>query len=167
MVVYFHQQSNLPVSFVHIGYKLLAIAGLAVFITIFASSGFAAPATKTFGDYTVHLNAFNSDTLQPSMAKAYKIIRSKNRGLLTISVVKKSLSESPKPVKAKIRAKATNLTGQLKDIQIREIIDGGAVYYISEFHVADKEVLDFTVYFTPNNNSGSYTVELRQQFFTQ
>ena len=127
----------------------------------------ATPASKEFGEYTIHLNAFNSDTLQPNMAKAYNIIRSKNRGLLTLSVVKKSLSENGKPVKATVNAKATNLTGQLKNIEIREINDGGAVYYISEFHVADKEILDFTINVTPDSGNGPYTVEMRQQFFTQ
>ena len=145
------------------------MSGLGIFLVnaLFISNVSATPVSKDFGEYTVHINAFNSDTLQPSMAKAYNIVRSKNRGLLTISVVKNSLSENPKPVKAKVSGKATNLTGQLKDIQIREINDGGAVYYISEFQVADKEVLDFTVYLTLNDNSSPYTVELRQQFFTQ
>lgn len=143
---------------------VLAVFLCLLIVTVSAS---ATPVSKEFGEYTVHVNAFNSDTLKPSMAKAYNIVRSKNRGLLTISVVKNSLSENPKPVKAKVRGKATNLTGQLKDIQIREINDGGAVYYISEFHVADKEVLDFTVYLTLNDNSSPFTVELRQQFFTQ
>lgn len=133
----------------------------------FLSGVSATPATKDFDDYTIHLNAFNSDTLQPNVAKAYNIIRSKNRGLLTISVVKKSLSENGKPVKASVNAKATNLTGQLKNIEIREINDGGAVYYISEFQVADKEILDFTINVTPDTGNGPYTVELRQQFFTQ
>jgi len=127
----------------------------------------ATPESKTFGNYTVHLNAFNSDTLKPSMAKAYNIIRSKNRGLLTISVIKNSVSAETIPVKAKVVANATNLTGQLKNIQIREINDGGSVYYISEFQVADKEVLDFTIHVTPDNNGGPYTIEMRQQFFTQ
>jgi len=127
----------------------------------------ATPAAESFGDYTIHINAFNSDTLQPNMAKAYNIIRSKNRGLLTISVVKKSNSANGMPIKAKVDAKATNLTGQLKNIQIREINDGAAVYYISEFNVADKEVLDFTINVTPSDDNGPYTVTLRQQFFTQ
>lgn len=142
---------------------------LLVFILLFGiiSGVSATPAAKEFGDYTIHLNAFNSDTLQPNVAKAYNIIRSKNRGLLTISVVKKSKSSNGMPVKAAVNAKATNLTGQLKNIQIREINDAGAVYYISEFHVADKEILDFTINVTPDNGTGPYTVELRQQFFTQ
>ena len=147
----------------------IVLSGIGIFLAnaLCLGSASATPVSKDFGEYTVHINAFNSDTLQPSMAKAYNITRSKNRGLLTISVVKNSLSGNPTPVKAKVSGKATNLTGQLKDIQIREINDGGAVYYISEFQVADKEVLDFTVYLTPNNNSSPFTVELRQQFFTQ
>lgn len=147
----------------------LKLPAVAMFFLLLSFSGsvYSTPVSKEFGEYTVHVNAFNSDTLKPSMAKAYNIVRSKNRGLLTISVVKKSLSENPKPVKAKVRGKATNLTGQLKDIQIREINDGGSVYYISEFHVADKEVLDFTVYLTPDDETSPITVELRQQFFTQ
>jgi hypothetical protein len=132
-----------------------------------ATEAGATPAAESFGDYTIHINAFNSDTLQPNMAKAYNIIRSKNRGLLTISVVKKSNSTNGMPIKAKVDAKATNLTGQLKNIQIREINDAGAVYYISEFNVADKEILDFTVNVTPSDDNGPYTVTLRQQFFTQ
>ena len=146
------------------GKKLVVL--VAIWLIVMLADAHATPATKTFGDYTIHLNAFNSDTLQPNMAKAYNIIRSKNRGLLTISVVKKSLSDNGKPVRATVQAKATNLTGQLKNIEIREISDGDAVYYISEFQVADKEVLDFTINVTPDN-SGPFTVEMRQQFFTQ
>lgn len=151
-------------------FAVSTLASLALLVVMIATTPnvMATPVSKEFGDYTVHINAFNSDTLQPSMAKAYNIVRSKNRGLLTISLVKKSISDNPTPVKATVKGKATNLTGQLKDIQIREINDGGAVYYISEFQVADKEVLDFTVYLTPDDNGKSpFTVELRQQFFTQ
>ena len=37
-----------------------------------------AETSQSFGDFTVHYNAFNSDVLQPSMAEAYGIVRSKN-----------------------------------------------------------------------------------------
>lgn len=147
--------------------KRITQIGISLLVFTCVSMAFATPESQTFDDYTIHLNAFNSDTLQPSMAKAYNIIRSKNRGLLTISVVKKSDSTSGLPVKARVQAKATNLTGQLKDIEIREIHDGDAVYYISIFPVADKEVLDFTIHVKPENDGGPYVVQMRQQFFTQ
>ena len=44
---------------------------------------------KTFGDYTVHYSAFTTDTLSPSIAKSYKILRSKNRIMVNLSILKK------------------------------------------------------------------------------
>jgi len=120
-----------------------------------------------FGNYTVYYNAFTSDTLQPSMARAYNITRSKNRGLLSVSILKKSLSPLGTPVRAKVKASATNLTGQLKNIVIREVKDGDSVYYLSEFHVSHKEVLDFVLDIQPQGADEPFTVKFRQQFFTQ
>ncbi len=124
--------------------------------------------SKVQGDYTVFYTAFTSDTIQPNMAKTYNIKRSKNRGLLSVSVVKKKdLSPMGTPVKAKVKAAATNLTGQLKDIEVRQIDEGQSVYYISEFPVAHKEVLDFTLDIIPEGESKPIKVKFRQQFYTQ
>jgi len=127
----------------------------------------ATSSSKVKGDYTVYYTAFTSDTLQPSMAKAYNIKRSKNRGLLSISVVKKSLSPMGAPVKAEVKAAATNLTGQLKEIKIREVNDESSVYYLSEFPVAHEEILDFTLEVTPTGEPKPINVKFRQQFYTQ
>jgi hypothetical protein len=138
---------------------LLALGGLPV--------GAWAGTSQTFGDYTIYYSAFTSDTLQPAIAKTYGITRSKNLGLLSISVVKKSLSPLGTPVKAKVKAEATNLTGQLKTVEVREVDDGSAVYYLSEINVSHKEVLDFTLYVTPNGESSPFVVKFRQQFYTK
>lgn len=126
-----------------------------------------ADTSKQFGDYTIHYSAFTSDSLQPAVAKSYGITRSKNRGLLSVSVVKKSLSPLGTPVKAKVSAEATNLTGQLKTIEIREVDEGTAVYYLSEFYVTHQEVLDFTVYVQPDDQKSPFMVKFRQQFYTK
>ena len=101
------------------------------------------------------------------MARAYNITRSKNRGLLSISVLKQSLSPLGTPVKASVKANATNLTGQLKNIVIREVDDGSSVYYLSEFHISHREVLDFTLDVQPSGSEESFTVKFRQQFYTE
>lgn len=123
--------------------------------------------SQSFGDYTIYYSAFTSDTLQPAIAKTYGITRSKNRGLLSVSVVKKSLSPLGTPVKAQVKAEATNLTGQLKNIDIRQVDDGAAVYYLSEFYVSHKEMLDFTLYVTPEGENSPFMVKFRQQFYTK
>ena len=125
-----------------------------------------AQTSESFGEYTVYYNAFTSDTLQPSVAKLYNITRSKNLGLLTVSVMKKSLSPLGTPVKAQVKAEATNLTGQLKTVEVREVDDGSAIYYLSEIYVTHKEVLDFTLNVTPEGESKPFVVKFRQQFYT-
>lgn len=122
---------------------------------------------ETFGDYTIHYNAFNTDTLQPSMAEAYNIVRSKNRGMVTISVIKKDLVPAGKPVRAHILLSASNLTGQFRQFSVREINEENSIYYISEFHVGHEEMLDFTLQVTPEGETQAYTVKFRQQFYTQ
>ena len=122
---------------------------------------------QVFGDYTVHYNAFNTDTLQPEMAKAYNIVRSKNRGMMTISVVKKDAEGGSIPVHAKITASASNLTGQFRTFEVREVDEGDSIYYLSEFHVAHEEMLDFTLQILPEGSTKVLIVNFRQKFFTQ
>ncbi|MCG6970658.1 MAG: DUF4426 domain-containing protein [Gammaproteobacteria bacterium] len=141
---------------------------LLVFLALSVSpTGVWAGTSQTFGDYTIYYSAFTSDTLQPAIAKSYGITRSQNLGLLSVSVVKKSLSPLGTPVKAKVKAEATNLTGQLKTVEIREVADGAAVYYLSEIYVSHKEVLDFTLYVTPEGETSPFVVQFRQQFYTK
>jgi hypothetical protein len=140
---------------------------LAVFVWLAFSGGIAQAAShEVFGDYTVYYNAFNSDTLQPEMAEAYNIVRSKNRGMVTLSVIKKSMSPVGTPVRAKVTLSASNLTGQLRQMETREVVEGNSVYYLSEFVVAHEEVLAFTVEVTPEGESRKFTVKFRQKFYT-
>lgn len=122
----------------------------------------------TVGKYTVHFSAFNTDTLQPNMAKAYNITRSKNRGMFTISIMKEGHAVSPMgvAVRAMVKASASNLTGQLRDFKVREIDEGEAVYYISVFHVTANETLDFDIKIAPEDGGKHFTVKFRQQFYT-
>ena len=138
---------------------------------IFASllliaSAASAASPQTFGDYTVHYNAFTSDTLQASVAEAYHITRSKNRGMFTVSVMKKSDDANGVSVRANIIASASNLTGQFRQFDVREIDDGNSIYYISVFHVAHEELLDFVLQIQPEGASEPFTVKFRQQFYT-
>jgi hypothetical protein len=126
-----------------------------------------AETSQVFGDYTIHYNAFNSDVLQPSMAEAYGIVRSKNRGMLTITVIKKDSIPTGTPVRAKVTASASNLTGQFREFKIREINEKDSIYYMSVFHVAHEEMLDFVLQVLPEGGTQAYTVKFRQQFYTQ
>lgn len=141
---------------------------LAILASVLAGASLAQAAEpQVFGDYTVYHNAFSTNTLQPKMAEVYNIVRSKNRGMLTISVIKKSMAPIGTPMHAKIVASASNLTGQLRNLDMREVTEDTSIYYLSEFQVRHEEVLDFNLEITPEGESRPFTVKFRQKFYTE
>ena len=100
--------------------------------------------SQQFGDIKVHYNALTTDELAPEVARAYKIERSKTRGIVTMAVLKQNKVGMPTPVPAKITIYATNMARQLSDIDMREIKEGTAIYYIGEFRVVPPATLKFT-----------------------
>jgi len=122
--------------------------------------------SKTFGDYAVHYSTFTTDMLTPDVARVYNITRSKSRALMNISVLKKVMDTTVKPVRATVVASATNLSAQLKNLEVKEISDQGAIYYIAEIPISDRETLNFNVTVTPEGEGSTYTLTFQQQFFT-
>lgn len=123
--------------------------------------------SQDFGDYVVHFNALSTVHLSPAVTKQYGIKRSKNRGMINISVLQKMLGTAGKPIAAELRATATNLAGQKRDIVLREVREDTAIYYIGEFPISHEETLRFNVYVKPNDLGEPREVNFKQDFFTE
>jgi hypothetical protein len=117
---------------------------LAVLCLCTASVVAHAEIMQKFGPFEIHYNALTTDELQPEIARTYKIERSKTRGILTMSVLKRNKVGVLSPVPAKLSVYATNLTRQLANVTMREIKEGTAIYYLGEFRVAPPDTLTFT-----------------------
>lgn len=141
------------------------------FITLLLllASAVSAPAvaenSKDFGNYIVHYNAFRSDILTPEIAKAYSLTRRNNRMVVNITVQKKG-GDASRPVKAKVEGFASNLSGQTKTLEFKEIHDGVAIYYLAQAQVSNRETLRFDIKATPDGESLVAQVNFTQQFFT-
>jgi len=123
---------------------------------------------QEFGDYVVHYNALSSSLLTPEVAKAYGIRRSDSRALINISVLKNTGEQTATAVKAVVSTSGRNLTGQTRNVEMREVDDGdGAIYYIGELSVRNMETFDFTAVVTPEGQSKPLNVKFRQQFYTE
>lgn len=142
------------------------IAGLVAVLLAVATSVSVAEQSQDFGEYVVHFNAITTDMLPPKVAREYRIPRSKNRAMLNIVVLQKVLGTAGQPVTATVKARATNLTGQMRDIPLREIKEPYAIYYIGDFPVSNEETLDFELEVTPEGQKKPLNVRFRQQFFT-
>lgn len=141
-------------------------------IVLVAVLGFScrveAQQSQDFGDYVVHYNALNTNFIPPQVAQGYGIKRSSSRALLNLTVLKKVMDNPGTPVSAKVSASGTNLTGQMREIEIRELKDTeGAIYYIGEFPIHNLETYNFTVNVQLEDEAEPLLVKFRQQFYTE
>jgi len=138
---------------------------LIILCSLLSFSAFAEN-SKNFGDYVVHFNAFRSDSLTPEIAKAYQLTRRNNRVVINITVQKRGENGKTTAVKAEVTGFASNLTGQVKNLEFREINDGDAIYYLAETQVSHRETLNFDIKATPAGETITGHVTFKQQFFT-
>ena len=126
----------------------------------------AQPAGATnadIGDHIVHFSAQSTDQLPPEVARAYNIVRSKNRAMLNVSVLRE---DDGTPIVANVAVKTVNLTGQLKNVTMRQINEGDAIYYIGEVAIANRETLVFDISVTPEGSKVASEVRFKRQFYT-
>lgn len=95
---------------------------------------------EVFGDVTVHYNTFNSTFLQPDIAKAAELVRSKNQGVINVSVLK-----AGKPQVAQVTGTVKDLTSNSVPLKFKQITEQGAIYYIAQYPVEQQETRTFEV----------------------
>lgn len=130
-----------------------------------ATTGVLAEQSQKFAGIEVHYSAIPTNDLQPEIAKSYNITRSKNRGLLTIAVLKKNKLDVAVPIKAQLNASAVNLAGQRSKVPMREVQEGTAIYYLGEYPVTAPDTLKFSVTVTQEGEKTPHMMEFQQQFF--
>ena len=115
------------------------------------------------GEHIVHFSAQSTDQLPTDVARAYNIVRSKNRAMLNVTVLREA---DNMPVTADVQVQTVNLTGQLKNVTMRKITEQEAIYYIGEIPVANRETLIFDLSITPEGATSPANVRFQRQFFT-
>ena len=120
---------------------------------------------QVFGDYTLHFNALTTNRLTAEVAQRHGTVRSGNRAMLNVSIVRNREGAIGVPVRGTVDVSAANLTGQLKTVSLREITESEAIYYIGESNVADGETLVYTIDATPVDETTPMSVRDMKQFF--
>lgn len=126
----------------------------------------AQPAGATFvdiGEHIVHFNSQTTDQMPPEVAQNYNIARSKNRAMLTVSVLEEGTNKS---VSAEVSVNTVNLTGQLKNVAMRTITEQDAIYYIGETSISNQETLVFDITVRPDGIDKASDIRFKRQFFT-
>lgn len=128
----------------------------------------AMPSDQTFkeqGDYEVHFNALRTDSLTQDVARAYGIQRSTNRVMLNVAILRQEAPNAPrKPVEAEVEVDVYNLNGQLKNMDVRRLSEGEAIYYIGEVSISGSEILVFDITVTPTGETTPIEVKFKREF---
>jgi hypothetical protein len=109
-------------------------------VTAMAAEAIKSERQETFGNVTVHYNTFNSTYLTPDIAKSAELIRSKNQGVINISVLKDG-----KPLMAQVTGTVKDLTSQSVPLSFKQITEQGAIYYIAQYPVPQQETRTFEI----------------------
>lgn len=121
---------------------------------------------RDFGNVVVHFSTMPSTMVTAEVARAHAITRSQNRHLLTVSVLEKQPDGLGQPVAARVVARAVNLNGQMRGIALREVREGGAIYYLGEVRISGEETLDFELEVTPPDGE-MRSIRFRRQLVPQ
>ena len=113
---------------------------------------------EVFGDVTVHYNTFNSTFLTPDIAKAAELIRSKNQGVINVSVIKDG-----KPLVANVTGTVKDLTSKSVPLNFRQVTEQGAIYYIAQYPVEQQETRTFEI--KVQNGDKINTLNFNQELF--
>ncbi len=122
----------------------------------------AGPHQTEVGDYTLIYSAVRSDALPDIMARRHGLPANSNAALLNLTV-----QRDGRNVRAEVRASATNLAQQTREIDMAESIESNFVSYIGVIEIADREVLDIELEVQPEGAASPIEVSFRQEFLPQ
>lgn len=115
--------------------------------------------------YVVHYSAFNSTMLQPEVAKAYDLMRSRQRAVMNIAVQRKMPDGSRKAVMAQLKGYTGALGGSERPLDFKMVSEGDAIYYLAEFLIGNGEKLNFDIVVQPTPEASPIKVSFTQEFF--
>ena len=127
-------------------------------VTAMAADAIKGERKETFGDVTVHYNTFNSTYLTPEIAKSAELIRSKNQGVINISVLKEG-----KPLMAQVSGSVKDLTSQTVPLKFKQITEQGAIYYLAQYPVEQQETRTFDIKVQTGDKIN--TISFQQELF--
>ena len=114
---------------------------------------------QSYGDLDIHYIAFNSGFLQPEIAAAAGLVRSKTQGVVNISVLKAGT-----PSNASVSGQVKDLVGRSQPLTFKQVTEGEAIYYLAQFNFTQREVLRFTINVTAADGV-AHSFDFNQEFF--
>ena len=136
---------------------------ISTFFLIFIS--FASLAEQKFvkSDWDIHYIAFPSSFLEPEVARQYGLTRSKYQAVINISVLDNTNKD--KAQRAYISGKAKNLIGQNIQLDFKQVVEGDAIYYLSQLQYHDNQPVEFSIDIQQGNRTEN--IKFKKTFYVE
>lgn len=118
---------------------------LSIFISLLLASFVAAEQKVEFDGHELHYIVLNTTEIPAEIAVRYGIARSSKRAFINMSVLADNGTDYGTPISVDMIAMQRTLIGQKTPIELEEIRDGSAVYYIGTFPIINRETLWFDI----------------------
>ena len=118
-------------------------------------------------EYEVHYIGFVSTFLDPEIAKQYQLVRSRALGVINISVIKVDSGGKRKAVGAVVEIKMTNNLQQPQFLSSQQVVEGSAIYYLSQLQYKEGELLTFDVTIYPEGRTQAMKFRFSQNFYNE
>ncbi len=139
-----------------------------LFLVLFTLSSISLAENATIaGNYKIHHNAITTDFLSTAVAKTYKIPRSTERALLNIAITETRDDQIDKPVSARLNVIRRNLLGYREELEMQEVREGDAVYYITDFAISHKDQWIFDIEALVDGQTYPLKAQYRETFITE
>ena len=140
--------------------------GPSLLAVLLAASGPAWPQAHVIkeGDFTLRASTVSSETLPESTAHANGIERDPRRGVLNVSIHHRNESQD-RNVRGDVQATARNLSGQKRDIPMKEIDANGYVSYLGTYDFVRGEVIDFLIDARPQGSEQKLSLTFRDRMW--
>jgi len=127
-------------------------------LSILTSSMCAADVVHWRG-FEIHYTTFNSTLIPSDVARAHDIVRSKHRIITNITVRRDGM-----PVRATLTGTTRNLLSQLVTLDFAEVSEAGAVYYLANLVVDERDMLIFKINIKPENHTDEFHLEFTRKY---
>jgi hypothetical protein len=130
-----------------------------LFIALCLSLPALAERKQSFGDLDVHYIAFNSSFLQPEIAAANGLVRSKTQGVVNVSLIKAGKASS-----GSVSGEVKDLVGRSHPLSFKQVTEGAAIYYLAQFPFTQHEMLRFSINVS-STDGVAHRIDFNQEVF--
>ena len=120
---------------------------------------------EDFGDYQVHWSVFTSTFLDPEVARANNLQRSRGIGIINISIMTEGEHGQIRPVGGQVQGQVTNDIQQVNFLAFRRIQEGDAVYFIAQYQYRSGDLMTFNITARPTGHNRDLPVRFSHTLF--